>query len=113
MACSLRPVRDGTHWLWFPAKIAFPRHPIGLTECATERPAHQRPTRFRLDRQQTVVFRQALGLRDGAGLELVAAPAHGQVDDPVVFGFAAAHADGDRKSTRLNSSHLGISYAVF
>src|SRR5438045_4633931 len=24
-----------------------------------------------------------------------------------------AHRDGDRKSTRLNSSHLGISYAVF
>src|SRR5258705_3411613 len=23
------------------------------------------------------------------------------------------HTDGDRKSTRLNSSHLGISYAVF
>src|ERR1035438_10855028 len=26
---------------------------------------------------------------------------------------AAAGIDGDRKSTRLNSSHLGISYAVF
>src|SRR5258705_5357272 len=26
---------------------------------------------------------------------------------------AAASAAGDRKSTRLNSSHLGISYAVF
>src|SRR5258705_1888799 len=26
---------------------------------------------------------------------------------------AAAPAAGDRKSTRLNSSHLGISYAVF
>src|SRR5436853_2589352 len=25
----------------------------------------------------------------------------------------ARHDDGDRKSTRLNSSHLGISYAVF
>src|ERR1035441_10820901 len=25
----------------------------------------------------------------------------------------AYEADGDRKSTRLNSSHLGISYAVF
>src|SRR5262245_65799358 len=25
----------------------------------------------------------------------------------------AAHTSGDRKSTRLNSSHLGISYAVF
>src|SRR5258705_8887007 len=28
-------------------------------------------------------------------------------------GFAGFVAWGDRKSTRLNSSHLGISYAVF
>src|ERR1039458_4988306 len=28
-------------------------------------------------------------------------------------GFTALTAEGDRKSTRLNSSHLGISYAVF
>src|SRR3712207_8826731 len=28
-------------------------------------------------------------------------------------GCAALHADGDRKSTRLNSSHANISYAVF
>src|SRR5947199_10860453 len=30
-------------------------------------------------------------------------------DGPLALGRAA----GDRKSTRLNSSHLGISYAVF
>src|ERR1035441_10860035 len=28
-------------------------------------------------------------------------------------GVCSGAADGDRKSTRLNSSHLGISYAVF
>src|SRR5262245_64616082 len=28
-------------------------------------------------------------------------------------GVLGAHKIGDRKSTRLNSSHLGISYAVF
>src|ERR1035438_10703977 len=28
-------------------------------------------------------------------------------------GFSDAAVDADRKSTRLNSSHLGISYAVF
>src|SRR5437899_12619809 len=27
--------------------------------------------------------------------------------------FVSAASEGDRKSTRLNSSHLGISYAVF
>src|SRR5262245_62836280 len=35
--------------------------------------------------------------------------------DPVVFQATVNQAEGDldRKSTRLNSSHLGISYAVF
>src|SRR5438045_3248282 len=33
--------------------------------------------------------------------------------DPVGTGFAVSLARPDRKSTRLNSSHLGISYAVF
>src|ERR1035441_5634266 len=33
---------------------------------------------------------------------------------PASFSFSPAIADGtDRKSTRLNCSHLGISYAVF
>src|SRR5436853_3758719 len=31
----------------------------------------------------------------------------------VAAPHAGARSDGDRKSTRLNSSHLGISYAVF
>src|SRR5205814_2833866 len=35
----------------------------------------------------------------------------GTVASGLVFGFLLAL--GDRKSTRLNSSHLGISYAVF
>src|SRR5437899_9343229 len=30
-----------------------------------------------------------------------------------VAGYQARHHNRDRKSTRLNSSHLGISYAVF
>src|SRR5258705_6129708 len=30
-----------------------------------------------------------------------------------LVGWAAAGCEPDRKSTRLNSSHLGISYAVF
>src|SRR5262245_63482132 len=31
----------------------------------------------------------------------------------VEFGVANTNSTSDRKSTRLNSSHLGISYAVF
>src|SRR5262245_21743274 len=34
-----------------------------------------------------------------------------EVSDPA--DVVALHAEPDRKSTRLNSSHLGISYAVF
>src|SRR5437899_10176970 len=42
----------------------------------------------------------------------------GEPDDDALGGVArhrrrAAEEYGDRKSTRLNSSHLGISYAVF
>jgi hypothetical protein len=33
-------------------------------------------------------------LPDGTGLELIATPAHGQIGGPVVFRFAATHADG-------------------
>src|SRR5471030_3247162 len=39
----------------------------------------------------------------------LAAPSSGTIDWPQ----SAYDALGDRKSTRLNSSHLGISYAVF
>src|SRR5258705_6823225 len=37
------------------------------------------------------------------------------VDVPVIGDLMVVedHVGGDRKSTRLNSSHLGISYAVF
>src|SRR5258705_4463372 len=35
------------------------------------------------------------------------------LDAKEVTLMVSAHLDGDRKSTRLNSSHLGISYAVF
>src|SRR5256885_7720487 len=43
--------------------------------------------------------------------------AHGEVGGRLAIGHRAAFQDqptlGDRKSTRLNSSHLVISYAVF
>src|SRR5258705_4665896 len=65
------------------------------------------------------------GTRRGRGRELHAAPLRpehaGQVDDGI-RGDRSPRARGgdelevaiqDRKSTRLNSSHLGISYAVF
>src|SRR2546426_5475955 len=36
-----------------------------------------------------------------------------RADHPVERAAHAGHLEGDRKSTRLNSSHLVISYAVF
>src|SRR3712207_9286760 len=43
-----------------------------------------------------------------AGLRLAAGPPTGAREQARAFG-----AEGDRKSTRLNSSHANISYAVF
>src|SRR5438034_10788466 len=45
----------------------------------------------------------------------VAGKLHGSTEDQLVhaFGICGSQAGGDRKSTRLNSSHTVISYAVF
>src|SRR5438045_7591479 len=52
----------------------------------------------------TTLFRSRVGGLVGGGLKTVGA---------VAIGLAGRVAGADRKSTRLNSSHLGISYAVF
>src|SRR5690349_23541203 len=60
----------------------------------------------------TTLFRSDAGRPEAVHRPLrlpTAAPARGRVDDP---GHDAASC-GDRKSTRLNSSHVEISYAVF
>src|SRR5699024_3243911 len=36
-----------------------------------------------------------------------------KVENPEAFGVVKLNEEGDRKSTRLNSSHVSISYAVF
>src|SRR5258705_8456671 len=65
-------------------------------------------TLFRSHLQQSPEIHDPDAVRHGEGLLLVVGHEHGR--DPEL----ALHlADGDRKSTRLNSSHLGISYAVF
>src|SRR5690242_21322023 len=48
----------------------------------------------------------------GGPLEFVRDGVTGYVADPTAQAMAAAM-DRDRKSTRLNSSHMSISYAVF
>src|SRR5256885_5378424 len=53
----------------------------------------------------TTLFRSIRGRRPGAEAKCRTGSRH--ASDPRIFLFA------DRKSTRLNSSHLVISYAVF
>src|SRR5256885_13281802 len=59
----------------------------------------------------TTLFRSVFRLdQDVAGLVFLAAVGS---DGLVVLGLGFGVGHGDRKSTRLNSSHLVISYAVF
>src|SRR5256885_13074601 len=41
------------------------------------------------------------------------APGESRLRQELLLGWKGGYARGDRKSTRLNSSHLVISYAVF
>src|SRR2546426_9272174 len=52
-------------------------------------------------------------LARSAAVEVVPSAATGHLDAADVRALAAQTGAGDRKSTRLNSSHLVISYAVF
>src|SRR2546429_4834271 len=60
----------------------------------------------------TTLFRSRRRDRSGRPIEGVAA-SYGDPLRPTGIGAAAAHGEQDRKSTRLNSSHGYISYAVF
>src|SRR5690242_21000672 len=67
----------------------------------------------------TTLFRSAgdmtgsgVTLQDAMGAGLVQY-VHGVLQGLIGFLGGLGRADGDRKSTRLNSSHMSISYAVF
>src|SRR5947208_8198233 len=57
------------------------------------------------------IFQRAGGGRDGLGADV--GPPAGRGGDRIFQGVRAAPVHEDRKSTRLNSSHQIISYAVF
>src|SRR5437899_6106684 len=59
----------------------------------------------------TTLFRSISGQVDGRRVQLGNAAL--LADSSIEAGSVGVRAQGDRKSTRLNSSHLGISYAVF
>src|SRR5262245_63209336 len=83
-------------------------YPLSYTTLFRSRP--REPDAREIARQHVLALRSdtALDPRD----EIVEGPlAHLAVESAVTRG--AHHALQDRKSTRLNSSHLGISYAVF
>src|SRR5256885_11380342 len=54
-----------------------------------------------------------LSLHDALPICIVAVVAAGRPGAGLAMHGPAVHRHGDRKSTRLNSSHLVISYAVF
>src|ERR1039458_10584222 len=62
-----------------------------------------------------------MGMAELVPRDLDSQPRRNRIQDPVrdvldhvvMTGFGAEHEVIDRKRTRLNSSHLGISYAVF
>src|SRR5258708_17824018 len=58
----------------------------------------------------TTLFRSLLQVGGGA---LLRAQLHAADDDLLAVGVKLRAKQGDRKSTRLNSSHQIISYAVF
>src|ERR1035438_6272058 len=51
-------------------------------------------------------------LREGVPARVPSAPTLSQ-SGPLILPKVSVELESDRKSTRLNSSHLGISYAVF
>src|SRR3712207_6863082 len=72
----------------------------------------RRPPRSTLFPYTTLFRSDALGLRDPP--HLVDRAAHLEQEVPGGLGAEAPRElAGDRKSTRLNSSHANISYAVF
>src|SRR3712207_7419897 len=67
-----------------------------------------------LPRAAPVILTSTVGPDAARGLaERLAASDHPLVDAPISGGPVRAGNGEDRKSTRLNSSHANISYAVF
>src|SRR5256885_2776351 len=90
-----------------PKSTLFPYTPLSRSRAGTRRrDRHRRRRRRARPRARDAGHRRRQGdLRDGAGL------VRGALCVLVLAALLAA--GGDRKSTRLNSSHLVISYAVF
>src|SRR4051812_2173606 len=63
--------------------------------CPLSRPGDDWEPGRRFDREEAVVLGEAFGLGDRADFDLLAAPADGEIGEPVVLGLAAAGADGD------------------
>src|ERR1035441_1357655 len=63
-----------------------------------------------------VIGASVVAMRGEAAGQVVgsnSAAAEASMPNPIVPNFSGQYGKTDRKSTRLHSSHLGISYAVF
>src|SRR5690606_41279993 len=88
----------------------------------SHRDLHSFPTRRSSDLHMADIARAKPAIAEGLGIGLgivVVARKHGWANYADLASFAIRHfptlfvLNGDRKSTRLNSSHVKISYAVF
>src|SRR2546426_7855663 len=94
-----------------------PRSPLFPSPTLSRPPGRSRVLRQRLtESRRRPVILAACQYQDGRRARKRAAPAAARVEgDEALEGDLRMYvfARGDRKSTRLNSSHLVISYAVF
>src|SRR5437899_10234604 len=74
---------------------------------------YQRPPRSTLFPYTTLFRSISAGLAEAKPSHVVVLPVLFEKQVKAVIALASFKPFGDRKSTRLNSSHLGISYAVF
>src|SRR5690606_40571634 len=99
---SNTPARTGTHALSL--HVALPISPGGEVMWKSER----RPVRRIMSEETARVMRGVLGGVVDSGTAKAA-----QLTSYEVGGKSGTTRNADRKSTRLNSSHVKISYAVF
>src|SRR5437899_3679718 len=94
------------------AKPAWLQNPIVPSICVPSRPSPKSLNLFSLCQRQKSKPRAKKGAHTPKAMSSrIGINIKNPIRIPVIFGSSPP--SQDRKSTRLNSSHLGISYAVF
>src|SRR5690625_6853645 len=108
----MRYYSKGQYIFFFSSRRRHTRWPRDWSSdvCSSDLAAHAHcPRRGQVARGREPRARSEGGLRGAAAVAHLGGEGEA---DPAVHGVLRCHA-GDRKSTRLNSSHVAISYAVF